>query len=286
MAGMSPFLPADELLAAATRGERMTIIDSHWEPRRNASWDAYVSRHIPGAFWCEPLRMLAGTPSPETGRNPLPNPAQLQHYIADWGVSPELPVRVYDSGRMLWAARAWWILRWAGVTDVKILEGGTPAWESAGGDVAVGIGCLRGRGTFTVTSGSMPTIDVDEIGEWVAAGNLLVDVRGAGRYIGRREPHDRRAGHIPGAVNIPVELMLETGGVPAPEVVRERLTRRGIGGDDGVPPEKVAVYSGSGVDSALFIAAMEHAGLPGARHFVGGWSQWAGDSSRPVALGD
>lgn len=282
---MSPFLPATDLLAATTRGDRMIILDSHWEPQDNASWDAYVSQHIPGAFWCDPLRMLAGTPSAAAGRNPLPNAVQLQHFVTDWGISPDLPVRIYDSGRMFWAARAWWILRWAGVEDVKIISGGTPAWEAAGGDVAGGIGCLRGRGTFTISTGGMPTIGLGEIDDWVAAGNLLVDCRGEGRYIGRREPHDRRAGHIPGAVNIPAEFLLETGGVPAPETVRDRLARRGIGGADGVPPEKVAVYSGSGVDSALFLALMEHAGLPGARHFVGGWSQWAGHGHLPVALG-
>lgn len=282
---MSPFISADALYAAHTRGDRMIILDSHSAAEENASWEAYVSQHIPGAFWCDPSRMLAGTPSREAGRNPLPNPLMLEKVIKDWGISPNLPVRIYDAGRMFWAARAWWILRWAGVEDVKILVGGTPAWEAAGGDVAGGIGCLRGRGQFSVSPGSMPTIAIDEIKEWVEAGNLLVDARGAGRYLGRREPLDLRAGHIPGAVNIPVELLLETGGVPAPEVVRERLLRRGIGGLEGADPQKVAIYSGSGVDSALFVALMEHAGLRGAQNFVAGWSQWAGDSRLPVELG-
>lgn len=281
---MSPFITADDLYAVHTRGERQIIIDSHWAPQDNASWQAYVSQHIPGAFWCDPQRMLAGTPSPEAGRNPLPNPLMLQKTIADWGISPGFPVRIYDAGRMFWAARAWWILRWAGIRDVQVLIGGTPAWEAAGGDVAGGIGCLRGRGTAVIAPGAMPVIDIDGVADWVDAGNLLIDVRGAGRYLGRREPLDRRAGHVPGAVNIPVELLLETGGVPEPTVVAERLSRRGIGGDGGVPPEKIAVYSGSGVDSSLFLALMDHAGLPGARHFVGGWSQWAGDSRRPVEL--
>lgn len=302
MASMSPFITADELLAAHTRGDRMVILDSHWASEGNASWDAYVSQHIPGAFWCDPLRMLSGTPSPQAGRNPLPNTVMLQQVIRDWGICADTPVRIYDTGRLIWAARAWWILRWAGVQDVKILSGGTPAWEAAGGDVAGGIGCLRGRGDFTVTTGQMPTIGIGELTDWVDAGNLLVDVRGEGRFIGRREPHDRRAGHIPGAVNIPVELLVDTGGFPGtPEVVRTRLARHGVGVPDGVPDGvpgkvaeeeiagkiagKIAVYSGSGVDSALFIALAEHAGYPGVRHFVGGWSQWAANRKLPVALG-
>ena len=282
---MSPFISADDLFAAHTRGDRMVILDSHWAPGDHASWNAYVSQHIPGAFWCDPLRMLAGIPSPRDGRNPLPNPVVLQQVIRDWGISPGTPVRIYDTGRMFWASRAWWILRWAGVEDVKILTGGTPAWEAVGGDVAGGIGCLRGRGSFTVETGGMPTIDIDEITDWVDAGNLLVDVRGEGRFIGRREPQDRRAGHIPGAVNLPAEVLLESGGgVPDRETVLDRLARRGIGGEGGASPEQVAVYSGSGVDSAFFLAVMEYAGLHGARHFVGGWSQWAGQIHRPVGL--
>ncbi|MGO1465030.1 MAG: sulfurtransferase, partial [Candidatus Corynebacterium faecigallinarum] len=104
----------------------------------------------------------------------------------------------------------------------------------------------------------------------------------ADRFHGRSEPVDRRAGHIPGAVSIPVIDLLDDGRVPPSEVVRERLAAHGLT-DDTIAAEAV-IYSGSGVDSALFIALMEHAGLPAARHFVGGWSQWALDRSRPVGL--
>jgi thiosulfate/3-mercaptopyruvate sulfurtransferase len=296
MATMSPFISADDLYAASARGDRMVILDSHWEhganspegfsgyPVDNSSWEAYLSQHIPGSFFCDPQRMLAGTPDPRVGRNPLPDPQRLQFFFDEWGLSADVPVRIYDAGRMLYASRAWWVLRWAGLTDVRILDGGTPAWTAAGGDIAAGIGCMRGHGHVDVRPGALPVLEIGEVDAWVASGRTLVDARGEGRFIGRREPLDRRAGHIPGAVNLPVDVLLDSGSgqgrIPAPEVVAERLATRGVTTGEGV-----AVYSGSGVDSALFLALMEYAGMPGAAHFVGGWSQWAADRSLPVALG-
>lgn len=288
----APFISAPELFEASTRGDRMIVLDSDWEMGEKAAWNLYVTRHIPGSFFCDPGTMLSGSPSPEAGRNPLPSPFVLQHFVDDWGIRPGLPVRIYDRGGLIYAARAWWVLRWAGVTDISILDGGTPAWRAAGGDIAAGIGCMRGRGTFEVFAGgapTMPTADLDEVvgissaATSGAAAPLLIDTRPQDRYEGRHERLDRRAGHIPGAIGVPVYDLLDDGRVPAPEVVRERLAHHGITGDD-VAAEAV-VYSGSGVSSALFIALMEHAGLPVARHFIGGWSQWASDRSRPAALG-
>jgi thiosulfate/3-mercaptopyruvate sulfurtransferase len=287
-----PFISAQELFEASTRGEPVTVLDSDWEWGEDAAWNLYVTRHIPGSFFCDPGTMLSGSPSPEAGRNPLPNRHVLQHYVDDWGIRPGQPVRIYDRGGLIYAARAWWVLRWAGVTDVRILDGGTPAWLAAGGDIAAGIGCLRGRGTFEILAGgasTMPTASLSEVMEISAtaatgaAAPLLIDTRPADRFEGLRERLDRRAGHIPGAIGVPVADLLDEGRVPAPEVVRERLAAHGVTGDD-VAAEAV-VYSGSGVSSALFIALMEHASLPVARHYVGGWSQWASDRSRPVALG-
>lgn len=287
-----PFISADELFSASVRGERMVILDSDWEMGEHAAWNLYVTRHIPGSAFCDPGTMLSGPPSSEAGRNPLPGRHALQHFFDDWGIHPGLPVRIYDRGGLFYAARAWWVLRWAGVTDVRILDGGTPAWRAAGGDIAAGIGCLRGRGTFEVLAAgapTLPTVGIDEVAEISeatltgAAAPLLVDTRPADRYLGRRERLDRRAGHIPGAIGLPVGDLLEDGRVPAPEVVRERLASHGITGD-AVAAEAV-VYSGSGVSSALFLALMEHAGLPVARHYIGGWSQWAADRSRPAAIG-
>lgn len=273
-----PFITGEELFRNYRDGQRMTIIDSHWAKTENSAWEAYVTQHIPGAMFCNPLRHLAGIPSRQRGRNPMPDENNLQRNLADWGVMRDRPTYIYDAGANLYAARAWWIFRWAGVQDVFILNGGTGEWESAGGDVAGGIGALRGRGDVELQSGTMPTLDIDDIDAWLADGKLLVDTRDEARFEGRRENLDHKAGHIPGAINIPsYSVQEETGRVCSPEKLKQILAEKGITGD-----EEIAVYSGSGVKSSLVIAAMENAGLPTPSHFVGGWSQWAADPRRPI----
>ncbi|KAB1503121.1 sulfurtransferase [Corynebacterium sp. 320] len=277
----TPFITGTELYHHFQHGQRMTIIDSHWAKTENSAWEAYVTQHIPGAMFCNPLRHLAGIPSRQHGRNPIPDVNDLQRYLDDWGVMTDRPTYIYDTGANLYAARAWWILRWAGVNNVSILNGGTGEWQAAGGDVAGGIGALRGRGDVTVTPGSMPTLEIDEIEDWLAQGKMLVDNRDEARFKGLKENVDHQAGHIPGAVNIPTDVLQESNGRVLPaERVRKILGELGVEENT-----EIAVYSGSGVHSSLFIAAMEAAGLPAPRHYVGGWSQWSSDAKRPIERG-
>ena len=273
-----PFITGEELFGNFRAGQRMTIIDSHWAKTENSAWEAYVTQHIPGAMFCNPLRHLAGIPSRQDGRNPMPDANDLQRYLDDWGVMRDRPTYIYDAGANLYAARAWWLFRWAGVKDVFILNGGTGEWQSAGGDVAGGIGALRGRGDVEMQAGSMPTLSIDQVDQWLADGHVLIDTRDQDRFDGRRENLDHKAGHIPGAINIPSHtLQEESGRVVSTTKVQDALDAQGLSGN-----EKIAVYSGSGVKSSLVIAAMENAGMPTPSHFVGGWSQWAADVSRPI----
>ncbi len=267
----------------------MTIIDSHWAKTENSAWNAYVAQHIPGAMFCDPLTHLASEPSREKGRNPLPDVKDLQRALDDWGVTEDRPVYIYDAGTNLYAARAWWVLRWAGLDHVYILNGGTPQWEKAGGDVAGGVGALRGRGNCTVLAGSMPQASIEDVDQLSTSNSseenagggqskILIDAREPDRFSGRKEPYDHQAGHIPGARNLPVtSLLTDQGTMPAPADLRSTLAELGI--ERG---EDVVVYSGSGLHSSLFIAALEHAGLPGASNFVGGWSQWAASFTRKI----
>lgn len=276
----SPFISGQELYAAISRGDRLTILDSHWAKTENSAWEAYVGQHIPGAMFCNPLTDLAAVPSRAYGRNPMPAIDILQRKITNWGIKKGRPVVIYDAGRNIYAARAWWVLRWAGVENVKILNGGTSQWEAAGGDVAGGIGALRGRGNHKVMPRSMPELYINEIDEW-KRDFQLIDCRGEQRYRGIKEPYDHQGGHIPGAINIPnAELLDSDGLVDTPERVRAVLAGHGV-----TDATTVAAYSGSGLHSALFIAAMEHAGIGVGRHFVGGWSQWSASSSRKIARG-
>ena len=112
---------------------------------------------------------------------------------------------------------------------------------------------------------------------------LLIDARGARRFQGLREILDLRAGHIPGARNLPVNDLFdpETHKVKDTDTIRDRFSQLGV--TQNTDPVSVITYSGSGNHSALLLAAMEHAGLPLLTHYVGGWSQWSANRDNPVA---
>jgi thiosulfate/3-mercaptopyruvate sulfurtransferase len=110
----------------------------------------------------------------------------------------------------------------------------------------------------------------------------LVDARAPERYSGGTETIDRIGGHIPGAVNhFYMQNLNESGGFRRADELRARFNRTLA----GISPERVVMYCGSGVTACQNLLALEHAGLSGARLYVGSWSEWSADPERPIARG-
>jgi thiosulfate/3-mercaptopyruvate sulfurtransferase len=194
--------------------------------------------------------------------------------VRAWGVNDGDPVVAYDATGNLAAARAWWLLRDAGLPDVRLLDGGLAAWTAAGHPLETG-DVTPEPGTATLTGGALPTIDIDDAAAWPG---VLLDARAGERYRGEVEPVDPRAGHIPGAVSAPTsENLAEDGTFRSADELRERFAGLGVR-----PGDDVAVYCGSGVTAAHTIAALRIAGIDAAL-YPGSWSQWSSDENRPVA---
>lgn len=273
---MTTSISVKELRDKITGGGRIVVVDARWS-RVKKPYDCYTTAHIPLAVFCDPELDLAGVPSREAGRNPLPDIDRVRDAVRRWGVRSEHLVIVYDAGDGLFASRAWWILRWAGLENVRVLTGGLAAWEADGNETAFGPGNLPRPGTIAVSESNMPVASLDDVRTWSEHG-ILVDAREPSRFEGRSERVDLQAGHIPGAVNLAARSLQNADGSFLPvEHLRERFASVGI--EDG---SNVAVYSGSGLHSSLFIQAMEEAGITGASLYIGGWSQWAGDPSLPI----
>ncbi len=269
-------ISAQELHALIQSGKPVVAVDARWT-REKSAFQHYSEAHIPLAMFCNPEVDLAGVPSRESGRNPLPDVAQVRRAMFRWGVTDNHDLVIYDQGDGLLASRAWWILKWAGMTRIQVLRGGFDAWLAAGYDTAGGPGNLPQPGTIRVTPGHMPVVDIQDVLDWPDHG-VLVDARNVERFNGISEKVDLQAGHIPGAVNLPARsLQSEDHGFLPAEEIRAKLAEIGV--TDGA---QVAVYSGSGLHSSLFIQAMHSAGLEGASLFTGGWSQWAGNPSLPI----
>lgn len=261
-----------------TAGEPPAVLDVRWRLGGPSCRTEYGEGHVPGAVFVELDDDLCGPPGP-AGRHPLPDPEHLQAALRRAGLSAGQPVVVYDGGDGLAAARTWWTLRWAGGGDVRVLDGGYPAWLAA--DAAISRGEEAPEpGDVVVRPGGMSVVDADGASR-IAAEGVLVDVRAPARYRGESEPIDPVAGHIPGAVNLPTTGNVGPGGtfLPAAEL-RERFAREGLG-----PSVVAGAYCGSGITAAHTVLAMTVAGYPAAL-YVGSWSEWITDAARPVATGD
>jgi thiosulfate/3-mercaptopyruvate sulfurtransferase len=181
---------------------------------------------------------------------------------------------VYDDWEGRAAARAWWLLRFHGHPDVKVLDGGWRSWREQGGEVEKGEARPPREGDFTVSAAKgMPVVDADGVLD-VA---VLVDARAAERYRGEVEPIDPVAGHIPGAVNVPTEANVDAEG----RFHRADDLRANYAGVGATAGADVAAYCGSGVTAAHDVLAMEVAGIRAAL-YPGSWSEWITDPDRPV----
>ncbi|WP_026421550.1 rhodanese-like domain-containing protein [Actinokineospora inagensis] len=275
--------PAD-LVSLLDSARQPVLLDVRWRLGGPPGHDEYSAGHLPGAVFLDLDRDLAAAPG-AGGRHPLPDPADLERVLRAAGVRADLPVVVYDGDNGSVAARAWWLLRWAGHGEVAVLDGGYAGWVAGGGATGTAEPSPE-PGDFQVRPGGMPVIDADEAAE-LAEDGVLLDARAAERFRGDVEPVDPRAGHIPGAVNAPFSGHTgPDGGWLAPAALADRFA--GLGVDAGSGP--VGAYCGSGVTAASVVLALEVAGVTSAQRpaalYAGSWSQWSQDPARPVATGD
>ncbi len=273
---MTVLVGAAELLAAPVLP---VLLDVRWALGDDRGRERYQAGHLPGAVFADLDTELAAPASPGEGRHPLPPVADLQAAARRWGIRTGDAVVAYDATGGLAAARAWWLLRWGGLADVRLLDGGLDAWVAAGGDLETG-DVVPEPGDVVLTGGGMPVLSIDQAAALPASGGVLLDARAGERYRGELEPVDPRPGHVPGALSAPTTENLAPDGTfrPAGEL-RHRFADLGV-----TPGVTVGVYCGSGVTAAHEIAALASAGIE-AVLWPGSWSQWSAGSDRPIATG-
>lgn len=270
-----------EVLVTATELGRLvasnappTILDVRWELAQPDGRAAYEAGHVPGAVYVSLDDELTDHTVTGRGRHPLPSGTAVQAAARRWGISAGTPVVVYDDWNRAGSARAWWVLRAAGLTDVRILDGGLASWPGVLQTGVVtpkpGSGMDVGALHDDLYAGALPTLNAEAA---AALGPRLLDARAPERFRGDVEPVDPVAGHIPGATNVPSTSLLDANGA----FRSDAELASALAGVDGA-------YCGSGVTAAVAVAALAAIGVDAAL-FPGSWSQWSGDPARPVATG-
>jgi thiosulfate/3-mercaptopyruvate sulfurtransferase len=278
-----------DLAADLQRGsaDRPVVLDVRWRLGGPPGRADHAAGHVPGAVFVDLDTELAAPPG-TGGRHPLPEPSRLEEVLRRAGISEGSRVVAYDHADGSVAARAWWLLRWAGLSadHVAVLDGGWAAWREEGLPVSTEEPAPE-PGDVVVRPGGMPVLDADGAAALARSG-VLLDARAGERYRGEAEPVDPRAGHIPGARSAPSAGNAgHDGRWQEPEDLAERFRELGV--EPGSGPEAVGAYCGSGVTASSLVLALEYAGLTApekpAALYAGSWSDWSTDPDRPAATG-
>ena len=277
---LAPFIDVAELDRLVAADATIVIVDCRWYLDGRSGVDAHAAGHLPGALFVDLDQWLAGPPSPEAGRHPLPEPAIFARGMSEAGIGDDATVVVYDDAGGVIAARLVWMLRALGL-EAAVLDGGLDAWRRSHPGEHLEAGAVDAApASFTERPWPAHLLaTIDETQSAAADGSALVlDARTVDRYRGESEPVDARPGHIPGAAHLSCrDNVAADGTLLGIETLRDRLTS--LGASD----HPVISYCGSGVTACHTLLVLEHVGLAPGRLYPGSWSQYAADSSRPVA---
>lgn len=276
MSKLDPIIKPEEL-TWLNQDDEIVIIDAS-----AGSKARYEAQHLAGALFADVNEDLANIGDFATGgRHPLPTAEQFSAVLQKLGITKNTHVIVYDDkngGNA--AARLWWMLRAIGHEKVRVIDGGFQAAVKAGFPITNKVETPKSVNKYDVKDWDLPLSNINEVEKIAKTKDyIVIDVRDANRFAGLTEPIDLIAGHIPGATNIPFTENLDAEGrFLSPEVLKDKYTVALA----SVQPENVIVHCGSGITACHTLLAMDYAGLPIPKLYVGSWSEWSRNNKEMV----
>ncbi|MDZ8237346.1 MAG: sulfurtransferase [Nostoc sp. ChiQUE01a] len=229
----------------------------------------YETSHIKGSYYLDLNQDLSSPVGKHGGRHPLPNPNDIANKFASIGVNYQKTLVVaYDDSRFAFAARLWWLLRYLGHEQVAVLDGGFSGWQKADYPITDVIPQPR-MATFVPQVQTEKFVDIAAVKSHKDRPDVvLVDSRESDRYRGEREPIDKIAGHIPGAVNYPWQEVTDSSGYLLPQTEQRRRWEK------LQTAKEILVYCGSGVTACVNLLSLELADISKGKLYAGSWSDW------------
>lgn len=232
---------------------------------------AYKAGHIPGA-----VRL----PVAELGKTVPDEPSALAKRLADVGIRGETPVIVYGGADVRDAARAWWLLKYAGADNVSLLNGGFPAWEKVGGASETKVNTAKPIEPAKPTTKPERLAEKKDVQSIVSDKNAQVlDARSEGEYCGTASTA-KRNGHIPGAIAIEwTELMDKDKRFKSAPDLQKLFAEKKIDLD-----KPAVTYCQSGGRAAVLAFGLELMGAKNVRNYYKSWSEWGNAEDTPVEV--
>lgn len=274
---MKNFITSQELMDSF---EKTIIIDCRFDlSNPNYGYDEYLKNHIKNAFYLHLEEDLSRSVEKHGGRHPMPFMADFINKLEEIGISNDSKIVVYDDD-MFVAPRLWWMLKYIGIEDVKVLYGGFKTW---GYDDFIAKGeeyKNHKKGKIFAQINQSMSINVEEIKKVINDSNqysILVDSRTSERHKGIVEPIDKIPGRIPKSINIFYNEAYFDGylkSINELEEIYSNLRKY----------KEVIVYCGSGVTAPANIIAMDEIGIL-TRLYVGSYSDYISYEENQVEIG-
>ncbi|WP_395945953.1 3-mercaptopyruvate sulfurtransferase [Brevundimonas sp.] len=270
-------LISTEDLAALLDDPSLRLLDGSWHLDGRDGRAEFAAERIPDARFFD----LDAISDPDSDLpHMLPTPETFAASLGALGVAADDRIVVYDAAGLFSAARAWWMLKTMGATQVQVLDGGLPKWKAEGRPVETGPAASFTPATFTAQFDATAVADVEDVRAALAEGAQVADARGFPRFSGQAaEPRPGvRAGHMPGALNLPYAgLLAADGALKQGQALTDAFAKAGLD-----PDRPVVTTCGSGVTAAIISLALATLDRP-SRLYDGSWSEWGRRTDTPVA---
>ena len=234
--------------------------------------------HVPSAMFLDLIEAASDT---STGLGfSLPPPSQLQALFRSLGVDDDSEIVLYSTGHIMWATRAWWLLRYCGLRRVRVLNGGFKAWRAGDHPVSTEINAyppgtfiaFHEPGLFTHKDAVLAAIDD---GQTCTVNALSPEV-----HAGEGDFTYGRRGHIAGSVNVFYDQLLDDGHFKEGDALREALNAKGL-----LDAPRVIAYCGGGISATVDAFACLLLGHQNVAVYDGSMSEWVRDPSLPMETG-
>lgn len=270
---MTEFLPivSPQWLQSQLSKPEVVIVDCRFSLKNpQFGYQAYLEGHIPSAHYLHLEQDLSSEVKIHGGRHPLPANECLANKLVELGIEQgKTLVVAYDDSRFAFASRLWWLLRYLGHEQVALLDGGWNSWQNLGYQISTKQPASNQTGNFTAKPQLTWVVDRETLKlRKDLPGVVLIDSRSPERYRGEREPIDPIAGHIPGAVNSPWQVITDVNGNLRSLAVQRQIWSK------YAEAEEIILYCGSGVTACVNLFSLNLVGHHQTKLYIGGWSDW------------